>query len=265
MTIPSIPVLITFVLALAMSTFHGGPTDGDEPRQADGSVGDAAAGRTPRLATSRRGRHGEARPDTVVRLPGPSPSARLTVEDALERRRSARRYGRRPLRLEEISRLAWAAQGVTGPAGGRTAPSAGALYPLVLYVVAGKVEELPPGVYRYDPPGHRLVRVAPGDARPELARAALGQAWVGDAPAALVLAARPDRTTGKYGRRGIRYVHIEVGHAAQNVYLQAEALGLGTVMVGAFRDDQVARVLDLPAAEMPLGILPVGPPPGSAR
>jgi SagB-type dehydrogenase family enzyme len=181
------------------------------------------------------------------------------VAEALRDRQSVRDFRDRPIPLAATGQLLWAAQGTNRP-GRRTAPSAGALYPLTVYLVAGSVGDLAPGVYRYLPIGHRLERTARGDARVRLAEAAMGQPWVRQAPAVLVITADYARATGKYGDRGRRYVHMEVGHAAQNVYLQAEALGLGTVMVGSFGDRAVSRVLGLAEDQTPLAILPVGRP-----
>lgn len=195
-----------------------------------------------------------------IDLPDPRREGDVAVERALETRRSVREYADKPLSLAALAQLAWAAQGITGPAGYRTAPSAGALYPLELYVVAGEVLGLEAGVYRYVPAEHRLVRHAGGDPRGAVARAAQMQGWIADAPAILVLAGVTERSAGRYGDRAARYVSMEVGHAAQNVYLQAEALGLGTCMVGAFRDWQLKRVLALSEAEEPLALLPVGTP-----
>ena len=140
-----------------------------------------------------------------------------------------REFAPEPLSLQTAAQLLWAAQGISSPHGLRTAPSGGALYPLELHLVAGKVAGLPAGIYRYDPAEHGLTRTARGDLRPALARAALNQSWIGEAPAAVVIAAVPRRSTRKYGERGIRYVHIEVGHAGQNLLLQAAGLGLGGV------------------------------------
>jgi SagB-type dehydrogenase family enzyme len=159
-----------------------------------------------------------------------------------------------------VSQLLWAAQGVTHPDGLRTTPSAGALYPLEVYLVAGDVTGLEPGVYRYDPRHHRLSLQSAGDSRAGVVQATLGQDWVAEAPAIIVLAGVYRRTSRKYGARAPRYVHMEMGHAAQNVYLQATALGLGTTLVGAFRDDKLARVLELPKHIEPLGLLPIGTP-----
>ncbi len=173
-------------------------------------------------------------------------------------RRSVRSYGARPLTLREVSQLLWAAQGITGADGGRTVPSAGALYPLEVYMVAGKVEGLPAGLYRYRPRRHDLARVRTGDLRAALASATYGQGWTAEAPAVIVFAAVHERTTSQYGGRGKMYVRMEVGGAFQNVHLQAVGLRLGTVIIGAFDDDKVAAVLGLPPAEKPLGLMPVG-------
>jgi SagB-type dehydrogenase family enzyme len=157
----------------------------------------------------------------------------------------------------EVSQLLWAAQGVTASRF-RTTPSAGALYPLEVYLVAGDVDELEVGVYRYDSQIHGLKKVVTGDVRKSLANAAYWQEWVGNGAITLVFTGIYERTTGKYGPRGQRYVHMEAGHAAQNVFLQAEALGLGTVIVGAFMDSRVTSVLQLSEDEHPLSIMPVG-------
>jgi SagB-type dehydrogenase family enzyme len=188
----------------------------------------------------------------AARVEGP-----LSVEAALLARRSVRSFARGALALEQVAQLLWSAQGVTAGSR-RTAPSAGALYPLEVALVAGEVEDLSAGVYRYLPEGHALRPVLDGDLRAALAEAALGQSWIAGAACGLVLAAVYRRSTRKYGARGRRYVHMEVGLAAQNVYLQARALGLGTTMVGAFQDEKVQRLLGFEADEVPLGILPIG-------
>ncbi len=203
----------------------------------------------------------EASPETnsSIQLPKPRLMGELSVEQALKLRRSTRSYRAQPLTIEQVSQLLWAAQGISGHRF-RTAPSAGALYPLEVHLVVGDVEGLAAGVYRYTPGDHSLKKTVEGDIRQSLARAAYWQQWAGKGAVALVFSAVYERTTQKYGDRGIRYVHIEVGHAAQNVYLQAEALGLGTVMVGAFIDTWVSRLLHLKDDEQPLGIMPVGKP-----
>jgi len=194
----------------------------------------------------------------VVKLPEPKYSSNISVEKALLERRSIRSYKDEPLTLSEVSQLLWAAQGITNPRGFRTAPSAGATYPLEVYAVIGNVNNLPEGVYKYNPHGHELVNVAEGDKRAELSAAAIRQRWVEKGAIVLVFSAAYDRTTRRYGNRGLRYVHMEVGHAAQNVHLQAVSLNLGTVVVGAFDDDRVKKIINMPAIEQPLYIMPVG-------
>ncbi len=162
------------------------------------------------------------------------------------------------LSMAQVSQLLWAAQGITDRQGFRTAPSAGALYPLELYLAVGNVDGLGAGLYRYEPDSHTLARMDDQDLRRRLARAALGQQWVADNAAVLIITGVYSRTQRKYGRRAQRYVHMEVGHAAQNVFLQAASLGLGTVVVGAFDDDAVARALGLSQGEQPLCLMPVG-------
>jgi len=191
-------------------------------------------------------------------LPEPRFDGDISLEQTLLKRRSVRDYAVAPVTLNEVAQLLWAAQGITDPRGLRTAPSAGATYPLEVYLVAGNVAEVIPGVYRYDPPKHKLVRTLDGDVRVDLSAAALGQSWVKEGAVNIIFTAVYERTTRIYGDRGIKYVHMEVGHAAQNVCLQAVALGLGVVVVGAFYDDRVSEVLNLPTNEKPLYIIPVG-------
>jgi SagB-type dehydrogenase family enzyme len=203
----------------------------------------------------------------AVKLPPPALDGSVSVERCLAQRRSVRRYSSRPLKLAEVSQLLWAAYGVTEPmpnvrgvrGGLKTAPSAGGLYPLELYIVAGNVTALDPGIYRYRPETHDLVLVQIGDRRKPLAQAALGQTMIRDAPASLVFSAVFSRTTGKYGTRGRqRYVCMDLGHSAENVYLQCGSLGLGTCAVGAFDDAGVKGVVPMRDAEEPLYIMPVG-------
>jgi len=196
----------------------------------------------------------------VIKLPKPRQESKTSVESALRRRRSVREFGKGGLTLAEVSQLLWAAQGITDPEGKRTAPSAGALYPLEVFLVAGGQDELPAGVYRYRPQGHDLIPVVQGDQRAKLAGAALEQDWLNDAPVTIVIAALYERTARKYKLRARRYVQMEVGHAAQNVHLQAVALDLRTVVVGAFDDAEVKRVLTLAVNEEPLCLMPVGRP-----
>jgi len=166
----------------------------------------------------------------------------------------------RALTDEQLSQLLWAAQGITGTDMTRAAPSAGALYPLQLYVAAASVATLDAGVYRYLPTSHTLRLVASGHPREELVDATRGQDWIATASAVICVAAAFERTTVKYGHRGERYVYMEAGHAAGSLVLQAIALGLATTVVGAFDDSAVARLLRLQADETPLCLIPVGAP-----
>ncbi|MCX7816179.1 MAG: SagB/ThcOx family dehydrogenase [Syntrophales bacterium] len=188
----------------------------------------------------------------VIDLPTPTKTGKMSIEETIVKRESVRAFTQRSLTKEELSQLCFALQGITRKWGGRTTPSAGALYPLEVYVV------LPDGVYKYIPHKHRLELKVEGDVRVSLSRAALGQDCIASAPSVFVIAAVFERVTRKYGKRGERYVMIEVGHAAQNFHLQAVALNLASVPVGAFYDDEVHRVLKLEREEIPLYLLPVG-------
>jgi SagB-type dehydrogenase family enzyme len=207
--------------------------------------------------------------DNTIYLPLPRRVTNVSIEEALLWRRSIREYTNNPLTVLQLSMILWAAYGVNEVRWGfKTAPSAGATYPLEIYVVIGEkgvaineTHYLEAGVYKYDPITHSLTLVKRGDFRKELQEAALGQEWVGSAPVNIVIAAVFERTTRVYGERGrVRYVPMEAGHAGQNVYLMATALGLGTVAVGAFYDDWVSRVVGLQPDEVPLYIMPVGVP-----
>jgi SagB-type dehydrogenase family enzyme len=202
--------------------------------------------------------------DTIP-LPTVEPQREHSLDRALRQRRTVRDLQGKPLSLPQLARLLWAAQGVTEPGGRRTAPSAGALYPLESYVVVGDVAGLGPGVFRYLPRRHALERIGADDRRAALAEAALGQFQVAHNGALLVFTALPERTMTKYGRRGMRYVHMEVGHAAQNVLLQATAMGLAAAVVGAFNDRAAARILGLRRGEQVLYLIAIGYPSGSAR
>lgn len=232
-------VVLPVVFLLASSCTSHGPTP-DSPPAPPPAV-------TPTLT-----------PPANVKLPEPRLKSQVSIEETLLNRRSVRDFGNQALTLQEVSQLLWAGQGITTGWGGRTAPSAGALYPLEVYLVVGNVENLLPGVYKYKPERHELVGIKGEDMRKELAGAALGQTWVKEAAIDIVITAVYERTTWKYGDRGVRYVHIETGHAAQNICLQATALNLGAVTVGAFHDDRVKNILGMPENETPLYVIPVG-------
>jgi SagB-type dehydrogenase family enzyme len=187
-------------------------------------------------------------------LPPPRLKGSISLEGTLAARRSVRAYTTELLTWEEIGQLLWSMQGVTRDWGGRTAPSAGALYPLETYVVTAK------GLYHYAPPEHQVTAHPKLGLLQELWEASIKQDWVRQAPAVFVITAVYARTSGKYRGRAERYVHLEAGHAAENLLLQAVALGLGGVVVGAFYDDKVQTALDLPKDQQPLYLIPVGRP-----
>lgn len=196
----------------------------------------------------------------MIQLPRPSRDGDVSLEKALSMRRSVREYSDEPLKLAELAQLLWACQGVNSPHGFRTSPSAGALYPLEVYVVVKNVTELDAGIYHYQPgtaaENHSLMLVRQGDFITDLANAALGQDCIRNSAVSIVIGSVTVRTAVKYGDRSERYVHIETGHAAQNLCLQAAAFGLGAVTVGAFYDDRIKKVLESEAD--PVYIIPLG-------
>ena len=201
----------------------------------------------------------------IFPLPGPSWRGGLGVGEALNERRSTRSFKAQKLAMDDVSLLLWASSGKTRDgttSATRTYPSAGGIYPLRVYLLAREVESLEKGLYRYDYKDHALTLVKPGELSKPLSQAAIGQTFVRTAPACIIITALPDRTRRVYGERGtVRYIHMDAGHAAQNIYLMCASLSLGTVDVGAFIDERVKRVLDL-EDEVPLLILPVGHPTG---
>ena len=191
----------------------------------------------------------------VTSLPQPRTEGLFSLEESLLRRRSVREFSSDLLSSSEISQLLWSAQGITDPRGFRTAPSAGALYPLELYVLTQK------GVFHYDVQAHALNTLIEGDLRQDLYQAALNQEAILQAPLTIIITAIYARTEVKYGKaRSPRYVHMEAGHAAQNILLQAVSLNLGAVPIGAFEDNRIQTVLGLPADHEPLYLIPVGYP-----
>ncbi len=215
----------------------------------------AALALTSRPATSPSPAGGDVAVVRVTELPPPRLEGPLDLEEAFLARTSTRAFLDAPLAPEDLGQLLWAAQGERPEAqGGRTVPSAGGLYPLELYAVTAD------GVDHYRPAEHALARVRSDDVRPQLADAALGQRAFESAPAVLVVAGVVARSAEKYGERAEQYVWIEAGHAGQNLLLQAGALGLSAVPTGAFRDAEIARLLDLPEGSRPLYLIPVGRP-----
>jgi len=203
----------------------------------------------------------------IIQLPSPDLKSNISIEEVLNERRSVRHYEDSPLSVEDISQLLWAAYGVTksyeSPAflrgGLKTAPSAGALYPLELYLIAWNNDQLKNGIYKYISEVHSLKLVMSGDKRDELSTAAWDQTWLKDAAGAIVYSAVFSRTSDKYGTRGEeRYVCMDLGHSAQNVYLQGVALGIGTCAIGAFNDNKLKELINMPEDETPLYIMPIG-------
>jgi SagB-type dehydrogenase family enzyme len=199
--------------------------------------------------------------EASILLPKPSSDGKVSVEKAIKGRRTVRDFRQKSLSLNHLSQLVWSGQGITDSSENKgAAASAGALYPLDLYILIGEngVEKMEGGVYRYLPKEHSLLPIAKGDRRREIAVASLSQMWMARAPVLFIITAEYRRITGKYGERGIRYAFIEVGHVGQNLFLQAEALGLGAGIVGAFHDSDVSNIASLPSKHEPLLIMPVG-------
>jgi SagB-type dehydrogenase family enzyme len=204
--------------------------------------------------------------DTIaaeIALPSPSHKGTVSVEEALKARRTHRSFQSRHLTLKQFSQILWGAYGVTAQKYGsflKTAPSAGALYPLDIYGVVGQkgVETLAPGIYHFRPENHAIELVKQGDLRAEVARQALQQMWMAKAPLLLVITGEYSRSNIKYGPRGVTYTHIEAGHVGQNIFLQAEAIGLKAGIVGAFNNQQIIRAMGLSSSHDPLLIMPVG-------
>jgi SagB-type dehydrogenase family enzyme len=196
----------------------------------------------------------------AVKLPPAARRGAMSVAEALQARRTVRQFASRPLALAQVGQILWAADGLSDPRGLRTAPSAGATYPLDIYLVAGErgVSGLAPGLYRYLAPEHALLPTVTGDLRAPVSRASLYQSWMAEAPVMVVIAADYRRCTARYGERGVMYTHMEAGNVSQSVFLMAEALGLGAGIVGAFDDQGLSRALQLPGDQVPLLVMPVG-------
>lgn len=188
-------------------------------------------------------------------LPPPSHDGRVSVEEAIAARRSVRTFDAVSLAPGQIGQLCWAGQGITDKAHGyRAAPSAGALYPIELYVVSAA------GVDHYLPAEHALERVGSGDCRDALCEAAGGQTSITEASVTFIIAAVPERTAKKYGGRAERYCLLEAGHVAQNILLQATALRLGGVPIGAYDEPRILESLKLPKGLRVLYLVCVGRP-----
>ncbi len=194
----------------------------------------------------------------MISLPQPDTKGTMSLEEALLARRSIRNYSNQPLSAGEISQLLWSAQGITNEQGFRTAPSAGATFPLELFLMANNVTDISKGIYQYNPHNNSLNLLHEKDLAAEVSRASHSQSMIYEAGAVIIFGAVFERTTSRYGNRGERYVFNEVGHASQNVHLQAAALNLGTVVIGAFQDHEVEQILNLDDQIRILYMMPVG-------
>jgi SagB-type dehydrogenase family enzyme len=194
----------------------------------------------------------------VIKLPAAERSAGMSLNEALNNRRSVRRYSQAPVDIGQVSQLLWSAQGTNNERGFRTAPSAGATFPLEMYVMANNITGLERGIYHYNPFENTLELIRAGSFDSALMRASLSQSMIVDAAMVMIFAAVFERTTRRYNERGIRYVYNEIGHAGQNVHLQAAALNLGTVVIGAYNDEEVEAVLNLGDDVRVLYLMPVG-------
>lgn len=213
-----------------------------------GGGGSSSAGTT--MASMTAATTASQEPIEVLSLPAPRTDGAVSIESVLAMRRSIREWTSEPLSMEELGQLAWAAQGITDPSGKRTAPSAGALYPLELYLLTAD------GVLRYLPDGHRLALLSTDDIRTEVP----AQDFVGQAAATFVIAAVFARTEQRYGENAERYVHLEAGHAAHGILLQAVALGLGAVPIGAFDASALQDLVGMPEDHAPIYLVPLGTP-----
>ncbi|MCU4173438.1 SagB/ThcOx family dehydrogenase [Carboxylicivirga sp. N1Y90] len=205
--------------------------------------------------------------DKTYQLPTPEFTSNISVEESMLNRRSQRDYRSQAITAQQLSQVLWSAYGITQAieepeflrGGLKTAPSAGARYPLDIYVLIGNVDGLKKGLYKFLPNGHKLLKLNSADLRHELCIASYDQLMIQEAPAVLLYSAIFERCTSKYGDRGReRYVCMDLGHSAENVYLQVQSLGLGTCAIGAFNDEEVSNIINLPTEEEPLYILPIG-------
>ena len=195
-----------------------------------------------------------------IKLPEPVYKSNISLEEVLLKRRSIRNYKNENLTIKQLAQILWAAQGITSDYGYRTAPSAGAIYPIEIYILVNNVKGLEKGIYYYNPFKHLLQFLKKGDFSEQIKRACLGQEWVKKASVDVIITAEFERTMNRYGERGIRYVYLEAGHIAQNIYLQMISLNLGGVVIGAFIDNSVQHVLSTPKTHKPIYVIPIGVP-----
>jgi SagB-type dehydrogenase family enzyme len=196
----------------------------------------------------------------IISLPKSIDIGSMSYEETLSKRRSVRNFDKKPMTLEQISQILWAAQGITNKRGFRTAPSAGALYPLNVYAIVGEANGISPGIYRYHPANHTVTRIKTGDMRSKFHKAGLGQNAIRTAPVTILFCGIVERTTRKYGDKGVQYVLMEAGHVGQNVLLQAVSLGLGAVPIGAFNENEIRQIMEFDNKTSPLYLIPIGYP-----
>jgi SagB-type dehydrogenase family enzyme len=196
----------------------------------------------------------------AIKLPAPVTKGTMSVEEALQNRRSTRKFANRSLELAQISQLLWAGDGINNPQGKRTAPSGKATYPMDLYLVAGErgVTGLAPGLYHYNVADHALDLMAKGDFRTAVAKACNSQVWMTEAPVILVISGDYKRSEVKNGDKALLFTHIEAGLIAQNIFLEAGSLGLGAGIAGGMNDQALGQALKLPPANIPFLVMPVG-------
>lgn len=203
-------------------------------------------------------RRNHTQPLSIIRLPQPRLTGTISLEQALATRRSVRNFGSGTLDYNQLGQLAWAAQGITEQKMGfRTAPSAGAIYPIELYFATAQ------GLFVYNPADHTLVQTVDKDIRAELSRAALGQSAVAQAACDIIITGSVKKVAARYGQMGRTYTILEAGHIAQNILLQAVALDLGAVPIGAFEPSPVRRLCRLTTGVEPFYIISVGHPAGA--
>ncbi len=195
----------------------------------------------------------------IIKLPKPENISKISIEEALLKRRSIREYKDEALTIKEVSQILWSAQGITEPKKKfRTAPSAGAIFPLNIYLVVNKVENIEKGIYKYLPETHEIIQFLNEDKREDIYKACLQQSCIKNGAIIIVITGNFEKIKKRYSERGVRYTYIEVGHCSQNIYLQCVSLNLGTVAVGAFYDEEVKKILKLPDEEEPLYLMPIG-------
>lgn len=248
---------LIFILSYTSENSFVNPADVLSDKTDDS--GNKVSGELNNTETDELNKPGEISMQDNIKLPEPKYSSNTPIEESILKRRSVRNFLGKSITLEDFSQLLWSAQGITDKQKGRrTAPSAGALYSLEIYITAGNITGLEQGIYKYKPQVNELVKIAEGDFRMELSKYSAQPSAIQTAPVTLVFSAVYNRTSVKYGSRAERYVHIETGHASQNVCLQVISLGLSTVTIGAFQDEQVKRTMNMQENEEPLYIMPVG-------